>query len=45
VVWIADLLPNEAADQIGQMMEQGMAVMKSTLDALVGKSEQVAAPQ
>src|SRR5262249_1304808 len=37
VVWIADLLPNEAADQIGQMMEQGMAVMKSTLDALVGK--------
>ena len=32
LVWIADLLPNEAAGPVGQMMEQGMAVMKATLD-------------
>jgi hypothetical protein len=37
VVWIADLLPDEAAGPIGQMMEQGMAVMKATLDALGDK--------
>lgn len=36
LVWIADLLPNEAADTIEQMMEQGMAVMKATLDHLAG---------
>ena len=36
VVWIADLLPNEAAGQIGLMMEQGMAIMKATLDRLAG---------
>ncbi len=36
LVWIADLMPNEAADTIEQMMEQGMAVMKATLDHLVG---------
>jgi carbon monoxide dehydrogenase subunit G len=35
VVWIADLLPNEAASGIGLMMEQGMTVMKRTLDSLV----------
>ena len=34
LVWIADLLPNEAADSFGQMMEQGMTVMKATLDRL-----------
>jgi len=32
VVWIADLLPDEAAGAVGAMMEQGMAVMKRTLD-------------
>ena len=37
VVWIADVLPNEAAGPIGQMMDQGMAVMKATLDRLAGK--------
>jgi hypothetical protein len=37
LVWIADLLPNEAAGPMGQMMEQGMAVMKATLDRLAGK--------
>lgn len=34
VVWIADLLPHEAADTVGPMIEQGMAVMKKTLDKL-----------
>jgi len=34
VVWIADLLPNDAAGDIGHMMEQGMTVMKATLDRL-----------
>jgi len=35
VVWIADLLPDEAAATMAAMMEQGMAVMKQTLDQLV----------
>jgi hypothetical protein len=34
VVWIADFLPNEAADAIDSMMEHGMAAMKPTLDSL-----------
>jgi carbon monoxide dehydrogenase subunit G len=34
IVWIADLLPNEAAPMIASMMDQGLAVMKKTLDAL-----------
>ena len=37
VVWIADLLPNDAAGAIASMMEQGMAVMKATLDGLAQK--------
>ena len=32
VVWIADLLPNEVADTICGMIEQGMALMKKTLE-------------
>ena len=32
VVWIADLLPNEAAGDIAGMIEAGMGVMKPTLD-------------
>lgn len=36
VVWVADLLPDEAAPAIEAMMEQGMAVMKQTLDRLGG---------
>ena len=32
LVWIADLLPNELADTIGGMIEQGMGIMKQTLD-------------
>ena len=35
VVWIADFLPHDQKDQIEAMMEQGMAVMKKTLDLLV----------
>ena len=35
LVWIADLLPNEVAGSISLMMEEGMTVMKSTLDHLV----------
>jgi carbon monoxide dehydrogenase subunit G len=34
VVWIADLLPDEAAADIRGAIEQGMAVMKRTLDRL-----------
>jgi hypothetical protein len=34
VVWIADLLPDEAAGVIAAMIEQGMVVMKQTLDRL-----------
>jgi Polyketide cyclase / dehydrase and lipid transport len=34
VVWIADLLPNDASGFVAQMMEEGMTVMKKTLDAL-----------
>ena len=32
VVWIADLLPHDMKGQIEAMIEQGMAVMKKTLD-------------
>ena len=31
-VWVADLLPNEAAPAIGAMIDQGMASMKRTLE-------------
>jgi len=34
VVWIADLLPNDAAEKVGAMMKQGIEVMKRTLDGL-----------
>lgn len=32
VVWIADLLPNEIAGTITAMIEQGLGVMKKTLE-------------
>ena len=32
VVWIADLLPNGLAETVGDMIEQGLAVMKQTLE-------------
>jgi carbon monoxide dehydrogenase subunit G len=43
VVWIADLLPDEAASAIGAMMEQGMAVMKQTLDRLAAGANETKA--
>ncbi len=35
LVWIADLLPDELAGDIRAMIEQGMAVMKKTLEKRV----------
>ncbi len=32
-VWLADLLPNELAGPTGEMMQQGMNVVKQTLEA------------
>jgi carbon monoxide dehydrogenase subunit G len=37
IVWIADLLPHDMKTPIEGMIEQGMAVMKTTLDRLAGK--------
>jgi hypothetical protein len=34
VVWIADVLPHEAAGPVGAMMEAGVAAMKTTLQAI-----------
>jgi carbon monoxide dehydrogenase subunit G len=34
VVWIADLLPDEAARSVEGMMDAGMAAMKTALDGL-----------
>jgi uncharacterized protein YndB with AHSA1/START domain len=31
-VWIADVLPHEAATPVGQMMDRGIAVLKHTLE-------------
>lgn len=33
LVWIADVLPAEAAKLVGAMMEQGSAIMRKTLEA------------
>jgi len=33
VVWIADLMPNGAAEPIGQMIQQGLETMKRTLES------------
>jgi hypothetical protein len=35
VVWIADLLPNEVAEAIGEMIQQGLNTMKQTLESSV----------
>lgn len=35
VIWIADLLPNELASPIASLIDQGMAVMKQTLESRV----------
>jgi hypothetical protein len=31
-VWVADLLPNELADHVAMMMEQGLGVIKVTME-------------
>lgn len=33
LVWIADLMPNEIAGAIAEMIEQGLTIMKATLEA------------
>ena len=33
VVWIADLMPNEAAEVVGEMIDLGLATMKETLES------------
>ena len=33
VVWIADLMPNEAAEAVGEMIDEGLATMKQTLES------------
>ncbi|HEX2217537.1 MAG TPA: SRPBCC family protein [Gemmatimonadales bacterium] len=33
LVWIADLLPHELASPVGAMMEEGLAVIKRTLES------------
>jgi carbon monoxide dehydrogenase subunit G len=33
LVWIADLLPNEMAEPVAGMIDEGMRVMKKTLEA------------
>jgi hypothetical protein len=33
IIWIADLMPNEIADRIGEMIGQGLKAMKQTLEA------------
>jgi carbon monoxide dehydrogenase subunit G len=32
VIWIADLMPNEAAETIGEMIQQALNTMKQTLE-------------
>jgi hypothetical protein len=32
VVWIADLMPNEVAESVGEMIQQGLDTMKQTLE-------------
>jgi carbon monoxide dehydrogenase subunit G len=44
VVWTADFLPNEAAGQLRDMIEQGMAVMKATLDRSTNAAPTLKAP-
>jgi hypothetical protein len=33
VVWIADVMPNEVAGTVDEMMSQGLAAMKRTLES------------
>ena len=42
VIWIADLLPDEATKSIAPMMEQGAKIMKKTLDRLADQKQEIA---
>ena len=44
VVWIADLLPHEAAPRIASMIEQGLSAMARHLAARHGPEQLVAFP-
>jgi hypothetical protein len=33
VVWIADLMPNEVAETVGEMIQRGLDTMKKTLES------------
>ena len=39
LVWIADLLPDALAPQVGAMIDQGMAAMKRTLESSEERGE------
>ena len=39
VVWIADLLPNEATEAIAAMIQHGLETMKRTLEGLAARDE------
>jgi hypothetical protein len=34
VIWIADLMPNEVAETIAEMIQQGLSRMKQTLEGV-----------
>ena len=38
VVWIADVMPDKVAGTVGEMMSQGIAAMKRTLESISGDS-------
>ena len=38
-VWIADVLPNELAGRIGELMERGIGVVKETMEAEARRGE------
>jgi carbon monoxide dehydrogenase subunit G len=44
LVWIADLLPHELAPAISAMMDQGLAVIKRTLETIVSGSGRASEP-
>ena len=41
IVWIADLLPEDLADLVDGMMDQGCAAMRRTLEADNGDDERI----
>ena len=44
VTWVVDLLPNELADLVNELMEQGSAAIKATLEADVAATTGPRAP-